>query len=69
LRNPDDRPREFSFDVGAAFELPPGAATRFDLRSPWADDARAPLRAEAGKPLRVALRPFEVIVVDAIPRG
>jgi hypothetical protein len=69
LRNPDDRPREFSFDVGAAFELPPGAATQFDLRSPWADDARAPLRAEAGKPLRVALRPFEVIVVDAIPRG
>ena len=33
LRNPDDRQREFSLDVGAAFELPAGATTRFTLRS------------------------------------
>ncbi|MBM3891207.1 MAG: enterotoxin [Verrucomicrobia bacterium] len=68
LRNPDDQPREFALDVGTAFELPAGAPTRYALKSPWADDAARPaLTAEAGKPLRIALRPFEVFVADALP--
>ena len=25
LRNPDDQPHDFALDIGAAFELPPGA--------------------------------------------
>ncbi|MFI5380329.1 MAG: enterotoxin [Tepidisphaerales bacterium] len=66
LRNPDDQPHEFALDVGAAFELPPGAATRFTLTSPWPDDAAKPaIAAEAGKPARLALKPFEVVVLDA----
>jgi hypothetical protein len=53
-------------DVQSAFELPPGAATKYTLKSSWADDAaRPPLVAEAGKPLRLALRPMEVVVMDA----
>ena len=69
VRNPDDRPREFDLDVGPAFALPPGAATRYALRSPWADDAARPaLQAEAGKPLKLALKPFEVMVFDATPQ-
>ncbi|MBI5397180.1 MAG: enterotoxin, partial [Verrucomicrobia bacterium] len=68
LRNPDDQPHEFALDVGAAFELPAGATRRYALKSPWAGDAARPaLTAEAGKSLRIALKPFEVLVLDALP--
>ena len=68
LRNPDDRQREFSLDVGSVFELPPLATTRFTLRSAWAEEGGTPaLTAEAGKPLRMTLKPFEVVVIDAMP--
>ncbi|MGA2034613.1 MAG: hypothetical protein ABSG68_20390, partial [Thermoguttaceae bacterium] len=66
LRNPDDRPQQFNLDVQSAFQLPAGAAARFMLKSPWAEDGGKPaLPAEAGKPLRLTLKPFEVLVVEA----
>jgi hypothetical protein len=68
LRNPDDQPREFALDVREAFELPAGAVSIFALQSPWAEDASLPsLTAEAGKPLPLELKPFEVLVLDATP--
>jgi len=68
LRNPDDQPHEFALDVGVAFELPAGAATKFKLGSPWAEDARKPvLPAESGTPLRLELKPFEIVVLDTVP--
>jgi hypothetical protein len=68
LRNPDVQPHEFALDVAAAFELPLGAQTKYLLKSPWAEDASQPaLRAEAGKPLRITLQPFEIVVLDALP--
>jgi hypothetical protein len=68
LRNPDDHPHDFSLDVGSALELPPKATTRFTLRGAWAEDGGKPaLAAEAGKPLRLTLKPFEVVVLDATP--
>lgn len=68
LRNPNDQPATFALDVGTAFELPPGTATRFRLASPWAEDAAKPaLNAEAGTPLSLSLKPFEVVVFDAAP--
>jgi len=68
LRNPDDRPREFALDLGAAFELPPGAPRRHTFRSPWAEDAQDPPRhADAGAPLILRLKPFETLVLEAAP--
>ena len=68
LRNPDDQPREFALDLGAAFELPRGAATSYSLKSPWVEHVAQPARtAEAGKPLQLTLQPFEVVVLDAVP--
>ncbi len=68
LRNPDDQPHEFALDIGTAFELPAGAPTEFKLTSPWAEDAAKPmLVAEAGVPVRFALEPFGVVVLDAQP--
>ncbi len=66
LRNPDDQPREFALELGAVFELPEGAVKKFSLRSPWPEDTTKPaLSAETGKPLRVTLHPFEVLILAA----
>jgi len=66
LRNPNDRPQEFAFDIGIAFELPPGAPGSFTLISPWAEDAQEPpVKAEAGQPLHLTLKPFETMVLEA----
>ncbi len=68
LRNPDDQPHEFALEIGKAFELPPGAVTKFALKSPWADEAARPvLPVTAGKPERLTLKPFEILVFDATP--
>jgi hypothetical protein len=68
LRNPDDQPHEFPLNIQEAFELPAGAATKYTLASPWAEDADRPrLQARVGEPVRVALKPFEVVVYDALP--
>lgn len=68
LRNPDERPHDFPLEVGAAFELPAGAPTKYSLRSPWAEDAHVPaLTAEAGRPLSCALAPFQIVIFDAVP--
>jgi hypothetical protein len=68
LRNPDDRPHEFALDVGAAFELPAGAAGKFQLRSPWVEDAAKPaLSAESNNPLTITLKPFEILILEAQP--
>jgi hypothetical protein len=68
LRNPGEQPASFALDVALAFELPAGAATRFLLKTPWAEDAATTeILATAGKPSSFALKPFEVLVLDAIP--
>jgi hypothetical protein len=68
LRNPSDKPQNFSLDVRDAFELPPGAPQKFSSRSAWKQDvAQKPLLLEAGKPLTIHLAPFEVMNLEAIP--
>jgi len=68
LRNPNDQPQPFALEVGSAFELPPGARARFELRSPWAEDrGNPPLTARAGKPLMLTLQPFQVLVLETTP--
>jgi len=68
LRNPDAQPHEFALDIGAAFELPAGAATAYALHSPWAEDADQPaIAARAGTATVVQLEPFQVVVMDATP--
>ncbi len=67
LRNPDDRPQTYSLEVGATFELPAGAATRYRLASPYPDQRLKTLSLEAGHPQTITLEPFEVLVFDALP--
>lgn len=68
LRNPSDHVQSFSLDVNQAFELPPGAPHRYRAHSPWTSDrASASLSLRAGQPQRFVLRPFQVLVLDAVP--
>lgn len=70
LRNPDDQPREFSLDVGLAFELPRGARRSFRLISPWTEAGGGKgeaFIARAGQPRVLMLQPFELRVFDALP--
>jgi hypothetical protein len=69
LRNPSDKPASIQVDVGQAFELPSGSPRTYLLKSPWKEDAAAtPIRATAGEPRSFTLKPFEVLVFDAIPQ-
>ena len=68
LRNPDSQPRHFILDLHKAFELPSCAKTRYSLKSPWAEHASKPMLVlDAGKPVWLTLKPFELVTYDAIP--
>lgn len=69
FRNPADRPNRVSIDIGRAFELPGGAAQKFQLKSPWHADASGPaIAVRAGEAKTFELAPFEVLVFDATPQ-
>ena len=68
LRNPHDKPGRITLHIGKAFELPPGAAQRYSLKSPWQNDAdKAAIVLSAGQEHTFELKPFEVLVFDATP--
>jgi len=68
VRNPDDQRREIELEAGVVFDLPTGAVGDFNLKSPYADQRLKTLALSRGKPVKVTLEPFEVLVFDAIPR-
>ncbi len=66
LRNPSSRAKTYSFEPGAVFELPAGAPAKYRLSSP--NGRKLPVGTiEAGRPVTLALAPFEVIVIEAAP--
>jgi hypothetical protein len=65
LRNPDDKQQTFQLDLGSAFELMPSVKINFKLTSPYDDQRIKTLDVESGKPVSIALEPFEVLVFDA----
>jgi hypothetical protein len=55
-------------DVGLAFEIPPGAPTQFQAKSPWEKDrSLQPVRLNAGTPFQFSLAPFQVLTLEATP--
>ncbi len=68
LRNPLDKPGAITIDIGKVFELPDDAAKKYSLKSPWTEDVgRAAINLSAGKEHVFELKPFEVLVFDAMP--
>ncbi len=69
LRNPSTQTASISVDLGQAFELPPKAARRYALKSPWKEDAAgAPVTVETGLAHTFDLAPFAVLVFEALPK-
>ena len=66
LRNPAAEAQEFFFDPASVFELPLGAPAAYKLASPKGDALPAE-SVQAGKPVKVTLKPFEVLVLEATP--
>ncbi len=71
LRNPDGKARELDAALDRFFELPPGAAAAFTIKSPFSQRHIAGLagRVDARRPVRIRLDPFEVLVFEAAPAG
>lgn len=68
LRNPTGQTARFAIDLQHAFELPPTAERRYELRTAWKQTSPvASYQAEAGKPLEFSLSPWEVLVLEALP--
>ena len=68
LRNPSDKAQRFSVDTGRAFEIPAGAPTHFQARSPWTKDrSEKSIKFDSGKPIVFSLAPFEVLTLEAAP--
>lgn len=65
LRNPSDRAQAIALDIGDAFELPAGAATRYAMTDPW--NSSAPLEMRSGEYRTFTLQPFEVLTLEAAP--
>jgi hypothetical protein len=68
LRNPHEKPSSITIDIGKAFELSKDAAKRYSLKSPWKQDSnKSAITLTAGQNHTFNLKPFEVLVYDAIP--
>jgi len=65
LRNPSGHPAALVADVKNLFELPPGAAEKFVMHSPWKTDRQQPaVILESGRTRTFNLQPFEVLVLE-----
>jgi len=68
LRNPSNKPQTIEINLQDVFELPPGAATLFEARSPWKEDQdKPPIQLDARQAHRFELAPFQVLTLDMLP--
>jgi hypothetical protein len=67
LRNPDDKPHTFVLDVAKAFELPEGAPTKYKLTPSFKDLDVEPFVAKAGESIKIEIKPFDILVFNAVP--
>ncbi|MBN1507943.1 MAG: hypothetical protein JW955_13915 [Sedimentisphaerales bacterium] len=68
FRNPSDKSGTITIDIDRAFELPEGAAQKYSLKSPWKSDvSMPPVELSAGREHIFELKPFDVLVFDAMP--
>jgi hypothetical protein len=67
LRNPSARAAQIKIDPAIAFELPATAAKKYRLVSPFPDQLLETTRLTAGVATTFKLKPFEVLVIEALP--
>lgn len=67
LRNPDDQAKEIELDAKTVFEPTKDAPKVFSLKASYPDQRVKSLDLEQGKPVKLKLEPFEVLVFDMMP--
>ncbi|HUC85031.1 MAG TPA: hypothetical protein VL970_07560 [Candidatus Acidoferrales bacterium] len=67
LRNPAARVQTINIDPAKVFELPNGAPRRYSITNPFKDQTVEVTALRAGEEAKFKLRPFEVLVVEALP--
>ena len=68
LRNPSDKPQEFSAAPSTLLDLPARSARSFSARSPWkSDQATAAVFLPADSPHTWTLHPFQVLTLELTP--
>jgi len=70
LRNPAGEPRTFTVDLARAFELPAEAAGAYAVKPSYKQRPLPELEGarNAYKPVMITLKPFEVLVFEALPK-
>ncbi len=67
LRNPAARAQSIQIDPAAAFELPASAARKYTVVNPFKDQVVDVAELVAGTETTFKLKPFEVLVIEALP--
>ncbi len=65
LRNPSDKPGEFSFTLDNLLEIPVNFKGYFHLKS--TDPADSGISIASGDPEKIVLKPFETKILEAVP--
>jgi len=69
LRNPNDRPQDFTASLASLLELPSANADRFSARSLWKNDSSsAPSGIPAQDQHTFHLQPFQVLTLELAPQ-
>jgi hypothetical protein len=66
LRNPGGRAATIEIDAAKVFELPDGAARHYKLKIPYANQRTTVPSLTGGEAATFTLRPFEVLVLEAL---
>jgi hypothetical protein len=68
LRNPSDKPQNFTARLATLLELPVGSVPVYTARSPWkSESAQAPLTLPAQQAHPFHLQPFQVLTLELLP--
>lgn len=69
LRNPGENTQKVSIEPLSAFDLPEGAAKRYELVSPYPDQPVGSVQQlNAEEAAEIELKPYQVLVLEAMPR-
>lgn len=67
LRNPAAKPQKITIRLDKAFELPLKAIRSYHLKNAYSDQTFKEIRVSAEHEIIIALKPFEVLILEAIP--
>ena len=67
MRNPNEKEQTITVDIAKVFELPKSANKKYQLTSPQLSNRNLSITVQANKPHVFTLKPFEVLILDAVP--